>query len=67
MNYEVEFIKIFPCYYQYVGYLRIAPLLCSSRNPANIRNPQICYANRYFLMFGGFQVQMSYRASTNDL
>ena len=26
MNYEVEFIKIFPCYYQYVGYLRIAPL-----------------------------------------
>ena len=32
----------------------------------DIRNPEIYYVNRYFLMFGGFQVQMSYRASTND-
>ena len=35
-------------------------------NPANIRNPLIYYVNRYFLMFGGFQEQMLYRASTNS-
>lgn len=34
---------------------------------SNIRNPLIYYVNRYFLMFGGSQVQKSYRASTNDL
>ncbi len=33
---------------------------------SNIRNPLIYYVNRYFLMFGGSQVQKSYRASTND-
>ena len=33
---------------------------------SNIRNPLICYVNRYFLMFGRFQVQKSYRAGTND-
>ena len=33
---------------------------------SNIRNPLICYVNRYFLMFGRSQVQKSYRAGTND-
>ena len=33
---------------------------------SNIRNPLIYCVNRYFLMFGGSQVQKSYRASTND-
>ena len=33
---------------------------------SNIRNPLIYYVNRCFLMFGGSQVQKSYRASTND-
>ena len=32
---------------------------------SNIRNPQIYCVNRYFLMFGGSQVQTPYRASTN--
>ena len=32
----------------------------SSRNSANIRNPLIYYVNRYFLMFGGSQVQKPY-------
>ncbi len=45
--------------------LRIAPLRSSSRNSANIRNPLIYYVNRYFLMFGGFQVQKPYHASMN--
>ena len=36
-----------------------------SRNSANIRNPLIYYVNRFFLMFGGFQKQQPYRASTN--
>ena len=31
-----------------------------------IRNSLIYCVNRYFLMFGGSQVQKSYRASTND-
>ena len=31
-----------------------------------IRNPLIYCVNRYFLMFGGSQVQKSYRAGTND-
>ena len=33
---------------------------------SNIRNPLIYCVNRYFLMFGGFQVQKLYRASTNS-
>ena len=33
---------------------------------SNIRNSLIYCVNRYFLMFGGSQVQKSYRASTND-
>ena len=33
---------------------------------SNIRNPLIYFVNRYFLMFGGSQVQKSYSASTND-
>ena len=33
---------------------------------SNIRNPLIYCVNRYFLMFGGSQVQKSYRASTNN-
>ena len=33
---------------------------------SNIRNPLIYCINCYFLMFGGSQVQKSYRASTND-
>ena len=33
---------------------------------SNIRNPLIYCVNRYFLMFGGSQVQKFYRASTND-
>ena len=37
----------------------------SSRNSANIRNPLIYYVNRYFLMFGGSQVQKPYHASMN--
>ena len=45
--------------------LRIAPLRSSSRNSANIRNPLIYYVNRYFLMFGGSQVQKPYHASMN--
>ena len=45
---------------------RIATQLRCSRNPPNIRNPLIYCVNRYFLMFGGSQVQKSYRASTND-
>ena len=36
-------------------YLRIAPLLRSSRNSENIRNPRICFANRCFLMFWRFK------------
>ena len=36
-----------------------------SRNSVNIRNPLICYANRYFLMFSGSQVQKPYHASMN--
>ena len=44
------------------GLLRIS----CSRNPANIRNPLIYYVNRYFLMFGGSQVQKPYHASMND-
>ena len=31
----------------------------------NIRNPLIYYVNRYFLMFGGSQVQKPYHASMN--
>ena len=45
--------------------LRIAPQLSCSRNPLNIRNSLIYYANRYFLMFGGSQVQKPYHASMN--
>ena len=45
--------------------LRIAPLQSSSRNSINIRNPLIYYVNRYFLMFGGSQVQKPYHASMN--
>ena len=45
---------------------RIAPQLCCSRNPSNIRNPLIYCVNRYFLIFGGSQVQKLYRASTNS-
>ena len=37
--------------WQNTGYIRIAPLPCSSRNPANIRNPQIYCVNCCFLMF----------------
>ena len=33
---------------------------------SNIRNPLIYCINRYFFMFGGSQVQKSYRAGTND-
>ena len=33
--------------------------------PTNIRNPLIYYVNRYFLMFGGSQVQKPYHASMN--
>ena len=47
--------------------LRIAALLRNSRNSANIRNPLIYYVNRYFLMFGGSQVQMPYHASMNGI
>jgi hypothetical protein len=36
-----------------------------SRNSVNIWNPLICYANRYFLMFSGSQVQKPYHASMN--
>ena len=32
---------------------------------ADIRNPLIYYVNRYFLMFGGSQVQKPYHASMN--
>ena len=45
--------------------LRIAPLQSSSRNSTNIRNPLIYCVNRYFLMFGGSQVQKPYHASMN--
>ena len=35
--------------------------------PINIRNLHIYCVNSYFLMFSGFQVQMSYLASKNDM
>ena len=47
--------------------LRIAPLQSNSRNSINIRNPHIYYVNSCFLMFNGFQIQMSYLASKNDI
>ena len=34
---------------------------------ANIRNPRIYCVNSCFLMFSGFQTQMSYLASKNDI
>ena len=36
-------------------------------NSTTIRNPQIYFVNRYFLMFGGFQIRASYPASRNDV
>ncbi len=53
--------------YLMIWYPRIAPLLRSSRNPTNIRNPLIYCVNRYFLMFGGSQVQKPYHASMNGI
>ena len=47
--------------------LRIASLLRNSRNSTNIRNPLIYGVNRYFLMFGGSQVQTPYHASMNGI
>ena len=58
-------ISLLICFSSFSTYLRIAPLQSSSRNSANIRNPLIYCVNRYFLMFGGSQVQKPYRASTN--
>ena len=46
--------------------LRIAPQLSCSRNPLNIRNSLIYYANRYFHISSVFQVQKPYCASTNE-
>ena len=42
----------------------IAPLRGSFRNSANIRNPQIYYVNRYFLMLGGLQDQTPFDFAT---
>ena len=46
--------------------LRIAPQLSCSRNPINIRNSLIYYANRYFHISSVSQVQKPYCASTNE-
>lgn len=46
--------------------LRIAPQLSCSRNPLNIRNSLIYYANRYFHISSVSQVQKPYCASTNE-
>ena len=40
-------------------------LLRCEAAPAILRNPLIYYVNRYFLMFGGSQVQKPYHASMN--
>ena len=67
---KIKWLLFFPamlywiCRFNYLVWcLRIAPLRSSSRNSTNIRNPLIYYVNRYFLMFGGFQVQKPYHAS----
>ena len=69
---KIKWLLFFPamlywiCRFNYLVWcLRIAPLRSSSRNSTNVRNPLIYYVNRYFLMFGGSQVQKPYHASMN--
>ena len=55
--------------WRYIGnktptnYYAASPL----HNSTTIRNPQIYFVNRYFLMFSGFQIRASYPASRNDV